>query len=77
MLDDVIHTERYREILETLTPHQFLVVFLKLEFEMTNSDVARILGLERSAIGQRMWHAQGRVLRRFPELKPCVKSKTR
>lgn len=73
MLDHVVAVERYREILETLTPGQFAVAALLVDGGVaTYEDVAVLLGLTRAAVGLRMDAARVKLLNRFPELRAEV-----
>jgi RNA polymerase sigma factor (sigma-70 family) len=66
-LDAVIATETFREMLETLTPSQFLVVCLRFD-GMTNEEIAEALDIPISTVGRRLRRARARLKRKMPEL---------
>lgn len=53
--------ERYREMLQTLTPAQLAVVALKLD-GMSEPEIAEALGLSRQGVHHRIMQARARLL---------------
>ena len=69
LLSSLIHYERFREMLRVLTPAEISVVALRLEYDLSLTEIAELFGVSRVAVTKRLQSAQDRILQRFPELR--------
>jgi hypothetical protein len=65
-LEQLLLRETFAEILACMTPEELAVAALRLE-GLTDHQIAALLGLEPSAISQRMIRAQERIVAELPE----------
>ena len=75
-LNTIIARDRYYRILTCLTPKQLSVVALRLD-GLTQAEIARLLGLERSHIYSRLEGAKRRLEVKMPELPPETRNRQR
>jgi DNA-directed RNA polymerase specialized sigma24 family protein len=68
-LENLISLERQAEILDLLSPREFAVVVLRLEFGLSDAEIGREFGLTHRAIAQRRYNAQDKILAHCPELR--------
>jgi len=59
--------ETLREILQTATPRQLVVVLLRMD-GYTDQEIGTLLGISRFAVGQRIYQLKCRIERAHPEL---------
>jgi RNA polymerase sigma factor (sigma-70 family) len=72
-LDAVIASETFREVLDTLTARQFVVVALRFD-GLTDDQIAQSLHISEHAVRERLRRARLRILRRIPELADVLDS---
>lgn len=71
VLERMIAHDTIQEILEALTPKQFVVAILRLE-GLSQIEIAELLGVSRSVVYYRLKHAKKRLAARYPELAPVL-----
>lgn len=60
--------ERYREILEQLTPQQLIVVALRVEYDLGLAEIGQELGITKQAVSCRLNGAAKAIRRGIPDL---------
>ena len=65
--DRLVSLETQQQILDLLSPEEFVVVSLRLD-GLNQASIAMLLGLARSTVSMRFASARRKVLDRYPEL---------
>lgn len=71
-LDRLIARETFEEAIRPLTPRQLAVALLRLE-GLTDDQIARLLGIQRSSATKRIRHAGQRIASEVPELRSFLR----